>query len=149
MRRLLTLAILASLIVVAATVYRQPLGAQTPPRKAEGATMAVIYYWKAKPGKTAEYSKYIREIADPVDADAQRRGAFVTVTTYNSNRPDSPWTHMRVFEVRDQAQAAALPQALDEATARKYPSAEQREKNKQYGATLRDAAGSETVEILR
>ncbi len=124
------------------------VAAQHPPRSSERATMAVVYYWKAKPGKMAEYSKYIRDIAEPVDANAQRYGAFLTVTTYISSKPDSPWTHMRVFEVRDQAQAEALGKALDEATARAYPSAEQREKNKQYGATLRDPAGNEVLEIL-
>jgi hypothetical protein len=134
--------------LIAVFLLTPAVAAQHPPRKAEHATLAVVYYWKAKPGKMAEYSKYIREVAEPVDADAQRRGAFLTVTTYMSSKPDSPWTHMRVFEVRDQAQADALGKALDEATARAYPSAEQRDRNKQYGATLRDPAGNEVVEIL-
>ena len=42
-------------------------------------TLAQIYYWRAKPGKFDEYTRYVRDIAEPIDAEAHRRGAFVSV----------------------------------------------------------------------
>lgn len=111
-------------------------------------TVAMIFYWKAKPGKLDEYSRYIREYALPIDMNARRAGAFLSVTTYVSQKPDSPWTHMRVFILKDQAQADALKDALDKAGERLHPDAAERKKNGDYGATLRDSAGSEEVQIL-
>ena len=60
-------------------------------------SIAEVYYWKAKPGKLEEYQRYIRDYAAPIDREAQRRGAFISVTTYISQKTDSPWTHMRIF----------------------------------------------------
>lgn len=111
-------------------------------------SVAVIYYWKAKPGKFDEYSRYIRDIAKPIDMEGRRAGAFLSVTTYVSRKPDSPWTHMRVFIVRDHAQAQALKGELDKAGERLHPSEAERKKNGDYGATLREPAGSEEVDIL-
>jgi hypothetical protein len=39
---------------------------------AESATLAQIYFWRAKPGKLDEYTRYIRERAEPIDAEARR-----------------------------------------------------------------------------
>ncbi|HEY5492911.1 MAG TPA: hypothetical protein VIK25_17100, partial [Gemmatimonadaceae bacterium] len=41
-----------------ATVAAIPTGAST-------GTLAQVYYWRAKPGKFEEYSRYIRELAEP------------------------------------------------------------------------------------
>ena len=40
--------------VAAATAAGSPTG-----------TLAQVYYWRAKPGKLDEYSRYIREVAEP------------------------------------------------------------------------------------
>src|SRR5262249_1689455 len=88
------------------------------PRVAEGGGIAPIYYWKAKPGKLEEYNRYIREIAEPIDGEARQRGAFISVTTYMSRKPDSPWTHMRIFILKDREQLENLSKALDAAGAR-------------------------------
>ena len=50
--------------------------------RTNGATLAQIYFWRAKPGKLEEYTRYIRERAEPIDEDARRSGAFVSVTTW-------------------------------------------------------------------
>src|SRR5260370_16737321 len=65
-----------------------------------------------------EYNRYMKTIAERVDADAQRQGAFLSVTTYISRKPDGPWTHMRVFIVKDRVHEAALAKALDDADVR-------------------------------
>src|SRR5438132_12850752 len=80
--------------------------------------VADIYYWKAKPDKLPEYNRYIREVAAPIDAEAQRKGAFISVTTFVSQKEDGTWTHMRVFVWKDRAQIDQLEQELDAVDAR-------------------------------
>src|SRR5437764_13442398 len=65
------------------------------------AMLAQLYYWRAKPGMIAAYGEYIRTVAQQIDEDARRHGAFISVTTYQSRDTLSPWTHMRVFLLRD------------------------------------------------
>jgi len=115
----------------------------------EGGTVAAIYYWKAKPGKMEEYSRYVREVAEPIDAEAKRQRAFLSVTTYVSQKSDSPWTHMRIFVLKDRAQLEKLADALDAAGARLEPDEAKRKARADYAATLRDPAGQEVVDILR
>ena len=124
--------------------------AQTASSSAPGEShmVAVIYYWKAKPGKLEDYNRYIREVAEPIDHDAQQHGAFLSIATFVSNNPNSPWTHMRMFTLRDQAQADALKAELDAATARVVPDEAKRKANSEYAATLRDGVSSEQVVLL-
>lgn len=112
-------------------------------------TVAQIYYWRAKPGKFDEYTRYVRDIAEPIDAEAHRRGAFVSVTTYMTQDTASTWTHMRVFVLRDSAQLRGLSAALDSAGMRLEPDSVKRRQRGQYSATLRDRVGAATVAILR
>lgn len=114
----------------------------------ESGTVALVYYWKAKPGKLAEYNSYITKYAEPVDRDAKKRGAFISLTTYISSKPDSPWTHMRVFVFKDRKQLDDLSNQLDAALIRLEPDAAVRNKRSEYAATLRDSVGKEIVEIL-
>jgi hypothetical protein len=113
------------------------------------ATIARIYYWRARPGKLDEYTRYIRDVAEPIDAEAQRRGAFLSVTTYVARDTLSPWTHMRVFLLRDSAQLTGLTAALDSAGMRLEPNADARRARGTYAATLRDRVGDATVDVLR
>ncbi|HEX8838598.1 MAG TPA: hypothetical protein VF748_16775 [Candidatus Acidoferrum sp.] len=113
------------------------------------ASIAEVYYWKAKPGKLEDYNQYIKTVGEPVDFEARRVGAFVSITTYISRNPDSPWTHMRVFALKDREQAANLKRALDEAGLRVQPDEAKRKANADLAATLRDAAGHEELEILK
>jgi hypothetical protein len=59
-------------------------------RGQESHPVAVVYYWKARPGKLDDYNRYIKTVAEPVDADARSHGAFVSITTFVSRRSDSP-----------------------------------------------------------
>ena len=112
-------------------------------------TVAQIYYWRAKPGKFDEYTRYVRDVAEPIDAEAHRRGAFVSVTTYMTQDTASAWTHMRVFILRDSTQLRGLSAALDSAGIRLEPDSVKRRERGQYSATLRDRVGAATVGILR
>jgi hypothetical protein len=112
------------------------------------ASIAQVYYWRAKPGMTAAYSAYIRDIAQAIDDDARRHGAFIAVTTYQSRDTLSPWTHMRIFWLRDSAQLASLGAALNAAGERLEPDSTKRRVRSDYAATLRDAAGTAVLDIL-
>lgn len=114
----------------------------------EKGAVAVIYYWKAKQGKLADYNRYIREVAEPIDAEAKRQGAFISVTTFISQKEDGVWTHMRVFILKDRAQLDKLSQALEAAGARLEPDEAKRKARAEYAATLRDRVSQEVVEIL-
>jgi hypothetical protein len=118
-------------------------------QRTESGAVAAIYYWKAKPGKLEEYNRYVRDIAEPIDRDAQQHGAFISVTTYVSQKPDSPWTHMRIFILKDREQLENLSKALDAAGARLQPDEAKRKARAEYAATLRDAVGQEVVDILK
>lgn len=98
---------------------------------------------------SVEYERYIREVAEPIDRDAQRAGAFVAVTTYATNDTTLPWTHMRVFLLRDSAQLAGLGAALSAAGARLEPDSVLRQQRAEYSATLRDRVGAAVTQIVR
>ena len=114
-----------------------------------GGSVAEVYYWKAKPGKLDDYNHYIKTVGEPVDYEARRAGAFLSITTYISHNPDSPWTHMRIFVLKDKEQAANLKKALDDAGLRVQPDEAKRKANTDLAATLRDPAGHDALEILR
>ena len=118
-------------------------------RASESATLAQIYFWRAKPGKVADYTRYVREVAEPIDDEAQRSGAFVSVTTYQSADSTVPWTHMRIFLLRDSAQWRGLGPALAAAGARLEPDSVRRRERSAYSASLRDPAGSALVRLVR
>jgi hypothetical protein len=122
---------------------------EASPAAGPAATLARVYFWRAKPGKLADYNRYVRDVAEPIDMDAQRRGAFVSVTTYVARDTLSPWTHMRVFLLRDSTQLAALADALARAGERLEPDSARRRVRGEYAATLRDRVGDTTLEILR
>lgn len=117
------------------------------PAPDSGATLAQVYYWKAKPGKFEEYGRYISGFAEAVDAEARREGAFLSVTTYVSRDTLSPWTHMRVFLLRDSTQLRGLSSALERAGARVEPDSVKRRTRSEYAGTLRDRVGSGTYEV--
>ena len=139
-------------LVVVVTAWLLACGPQrmtTQAAPSTGGSLARVYYWRAKPGKLTEYTDYIERLAEPIDHEAQRRGAFLSVTTYMSTDTSSTWTHMRIFILRDSAQLAGLSAALDAAGVAIEPDSAKRRTRSQYGATLRDAAGSATYRVLR
>jgi hypothetical protein len=134
----------ALLALAACRVNVNPEATPSPPQ----ASVAQVYYWRARPGMLAAYNAYIRDVAQPIDEDARRHGAFLSVTTYQSRDTLSLWTHMRVFLLRDSAQLASLGAALNAAGARVEPDSAKRRARSDYAATLRDAAGSAVLDII-
>jgi hypothetical protein len=110
--------------------------------------LAQVYYWKARRGMLDQYNRYIAEVAEPIDAEARRQDAFVSVTTYMTSDTLSPWTHMRVFVLRDSAQLRGLGAALDAAGRRLEPDSVKRRVRGEYAATLRDRVGGVVLEIV-
>ena len=113
------------------------------------ATLAQIYFWRAKPGKLDEYTRYVRDVAAPIDHEAQQAGAFLSVTTYLATDSTLPWTHMRVFLLRDSAQLRGLSDALTAAGIRLQPDSIRRRQQSEYSATLRDRVGATVTQIVR
>lgn len=132
-----------------AAASHSPAPAPAPAVGAAEATLAQIYFWRAKPGKFEEYTKYIREVAEPIDHEAQRAGAFLSVTTYATNDTTLPWTHMRVFLLRDSAQLANLGAELTAAGVRLQPDSVRRRMQSEYSASLRDRVGAAVTQIVR
>lgn len=138
-----------ALAVSACSVKVSRDGGGPSPAALSEATLAQVYYWKARPGMLDAYNRYIREFAEPIDAEAQQRGAFIAVTTYQTRDTLSPWTHMRIFLLRDSAQLRALGAALDEAGRRLEPDSVKRRQRGEYSAALRDRVGSALLDIVR
>ena len=143
----LVLCVLSVLTLGCAAASRSP--APSTGLDTAGATLAQIYFWRAKPGMYAEYSRYIREVAEPIDHEAQRAGAFLSVTTYATNDTTLPWTHMRVFLLRDSTQLLGLGAALTAAGVRVEPDSVRRRTQGEYSATLRDRVGVAVTQIVR
>ena len=116
--------------------------ASSPAPAGERATLAQVYFWRARPGKLEEYTRYIRDVAAPIDEEARRAGAFISVTTYMATDTLVPWTHMRVFLLRDSTQLRALGAALTAAGVRLEPDSVKRKQQSDYSASLRDRVGA-------
>ena len=142
-------AVVGLLTLVACASGGAPSSA-TPSVASHGdARLAQIYFWRAKPGKLEEYTRYIRDVAEPIDEEARRAGAFVSVATYMASDTTVPWTHMRVFTLRDSAQLRALGGALSAAGTRLQPDSVKRRQQSEYSATLRDRVGAVVAELVR
>ena len=148
-RRASTLGALCAGVVLAACRQSGVAAVAMPAPAASPATLAQVYLWRARPGKVDEYTRYIRDIAAPIDEEARRTGAFISVTTYMASDTLVPWTHMRVFLLRDSAQLRGLGAALNDAGVRIQPDSVKRRQQSEYSATLRDRVGAEIATIVR
>jgi cellulase/cellobiase CelA1 len=141
MRRALLMAIIAGVLSPI------DLPAQAP---TTGGAVFVAYFWRAKPGQADAYSEYIRTIAEPIDEDARRAGAFEEVrTVMPAAGVTTDWTHLRIFRLKNAAAADALGAALDAATARVVPDDAKRKANSERSAGLRDFVRREVWTELR
>jgi hypothetical protein len=142
----LTTVVLAAVALTAVACAGTP--AASPPFPSTAA-LAQVYFWRARPAKLEEYTRYIRDVAEPIDHAAQRSGAFLSVTTYMANDSTVPWTHMRVFLLRDSTQLRGLANALTIAGSLAQPDTVKRRQQGEYSATLRDRVGSAVVQVVR
>jgi hypothetical protein len=114
----------------------------------------IAYYWRAKPGMTAAYEEYIKTIAEKIDEDARKAGAFEEVVTVTPSQMGksaavTDWTHLRIFKLKNRAAAESLSKGLDAATQRIVPDEAQRKRNSERSATLRDFVRQEVWTALR
>jgi hypothetical protein len=141
----LRVAFSAAMLASAACASRRPATAAAP----ESAMLAQVYFWRARPAKVDEYTRYIRDVAEPIDHEAQRTGAFLSVATYLASDSTLPWTHMRVFLLRDSTQLRGLSDALTAAGVRIQPDSVRRRQQGEYSASLRDRVGASVMQIVR
>lgn len=114
----------------------------------------VAYFWRAKPGMIEQYNDYIKGTAEKIDEDARKAGVFeevVTVTPLQmgTSAAITDWTHLRIFKLKNRAAAEALGKGLDAATIRVVPDENQRKRNSQRSATLRDFVRQEIWTALK
>jgi hypothetical protein len=107
----------------------------------------LVYYWRARPGKAAQYSEYIRKVAEPVDEEGRKAGVFEEVRTYTqqivTGAPGADWTHVRVFKLKSFASWDKFSAGLDEAAKRAFPDEEERRRLQAPAAELRDLVRQE------
>lgn len=144
MRRLRLVSLAAASLLLASD-----LAAQT----ADG-PVYVAYFWRAKPGMTDQYNDYIKTIAEKIDEDARRAGVFEAVVTVTPSQMGTSaaivdWTHLRIFTLKNRAAAEGLSKGLDAATLRVVPDENQRKRNSERSATLRDFVRQEVWTALK
>jgi len=117
------------------------------PLVAEDSPVYLVYYWRARPGKAALYSEYIRKVAEPIDEEGRKAGVFEEVHTYTqqivTGAPGSDWTHVRIFKLRSFASWDQFSAGLDEAAKRAFPDEEQRKRLQAPAGELRDLVRQE------
>ena len=114
----------------------------------------VAYFWRAKPGMAAGYEDYIKGTAEKIDEDARKAGVFEEVVTVTPSQMGTSaaiteWTHLRIFKLKNRAAAEGLSKGLDAATLRVVPDADERKRNSERSATLRDFVRQEVWTGLR
>jgi hypothetical protein len=114
----------------------------------------VAYFWRAKPGMTDQYNDYIKNTAEKIDEDARKAGVFEEVVTVTPSQMGTSaaiadWTHLRIFKLKNRAAAETLTKGLDAATLRVVPDENQRKRNTERSATLRDFVRQEIWATLR
>ena len=140
MKRVLVIAL--AVAGLTGTPHAQPSSSDAP--------AFVAFYWRAKPGKLAEYNDYITKVAVPIDEDARRHGVFEEIrTVMPAAGTTTDWTHLRIFRVKSLAAVDAFQAGMDAATARSVPDEAQRKANSERSATLRDAVRREVWTELR
>ena len=127
--------------------------ADLPAQSSDG-PVYVAYFWRAKPGMADQYNDYIKNTAEKIDEDARKAGVFEEVVTVTPSQMGTSatiadWTHLRIFKLKNRAAAEALGKGLDAATLRIVPDENQRKRNSERSATLRDFVRQEIWATLR
>ena len=137
----------AILLLAAAVTGAAPRAQQSA---SQDAPAFVAFYWRAKPGKLAEYNDYINRVAVPIDEDARRHGVFEEIrTVMPAPGTTTDWTHLRIFRVKNLAAVETFQAGMDAATARVVPDEAQRKANSERSAGLRDAVRREVWTELK
>lgn len=147
-----TTALLLMILVTSALLSVTPASGSeervtTQANSDDGRAVYLVYYWRAKPGKFAEYSDYIKRVAEPIDEEGRKAGVFEWVRTYTqaiqTGAPGSDWTHMRIFRLENFASWDDFSAGLDAATLRVFPDEAKRRELMGPGPGLRDLVRQE------
>jgi len=142
MKHILFVALAFVLLPFDASAGQAPASGDTP--------VFVAYYWRARPGKAAEYEDYIKNTAEAIDESARRAGVFEEVRTVTpAPGTVTDWTHLRIFRLKNAAAEQALAAGLDAATLRVVPDEARRKANSERSAGLRDLVRREVWTQLR
>ena len=129
------------------TILLSLLAAFAAPLVAEDNPVYLVYYWRARAGKAALYSDYIRKVAEPIDEEGRKAGVFEEVHTYTqqivTGAPGSDWTHVRIFKLKSFASWDQFAAGLDEAAKRAFPDDEERKRLQAPATELRDLVRQE------
>lgn len=94
------------------------------------------------PGQEAAYTRYLREVVEPIDALAHEAGVFAQMFAIRPETPGADWTHARVFLFRDTQQREGFTEAMAACAVRFDGGADATAKRKAFADTLRVALGS-------
>lgn len=148
-RLFLPLLVLVFSLAAAATDRPAPVAGT----QMSGGAAFVAFYWRARPGRTAEYNDYILKTAERIDEDARKAGVFEEVRTVTPvPGPDGAlpdWTHLRIFRLKNMQAVDGLGPGLDAATIRVVPDEAQRKANTAKSAELRDLVRREVWTELK
>jgi hypothetical protein len=112
--------------------------------------IALVTYFKAAPGKIEAYSKWMAEVAKPVDDWAAEHGAFESVVTYVNPDPNGEWTHMRIFTFKSREQMNGMAKVMDAAHKAVYPDPQKREEALGHKDDMRtQLSKSDLMEVIR
>jgi hypothetical protein len=121
--------------------------ASAAPLLAQDNPVYLVYYWRARPGKSAAYAEYIKKVAEPIDEEGRKAGVFEEVRTFTqqivTGAPGADWTHVRIFKLKSFASWDAFSRGLDEAAKRAFPDEEERRRLQAPAAELRDLVRQE------
>ena len=133
-------------LLLAGVIGEAPYGQQPSQEPAA----FVAFYWRARPGRLEAYNEYIRGVAVPIDADAQRHGVFEELrTVMPALGTTTDWTHLRIFRVKNAAAVETFQSGMDAASARVVPDEAQRKANSERATGLRDLVRREVWTELR
>lgn len=143
----------AGLLLVALSIGASPRPLHPPLERTQrdaavtSEPVYIVYYWRARPGKATAYAQYIQQVAEPIDAEAQKAGVFDEVRTYTpaiaTGAPGGDWTHVRVFRLKNFAALDVFSRGLEEAAARVFPDEAVRREQLGRSADLRDLVRQE------
>jgi hypothetical protein len=112
-----------------------------PPDDYNGA-IAMITFFKAKPGQFDVYSHWMAVTAKPVDDWAREHGAFESVKTYANPDLNAPWSHMRIFIFKSRDQMKAMGKVMNAAHLAVFPDPEKREAAIGHKDQMRSSVGA-------
>jgi hypothetical protein len=149
MKRIYLIMMLLGLFAIGA-LAQNPTPSPTPtpsPAVTAGAVFRVTYY-KIKPGKLAEYIKFLREHAKPIYDEQKKQGLILDYFYFNQPTSDSPndWDVAQVIVYRNYAEAldpnAERGAKFDAISLKHYGTAEERTKANDSLRDLRDVLSS-------